>query len=164
MHDHMATKQARSRVKYPHWWDNQNLITRKFTKNEFVARVMDHMADQDEPVGSNPPTWNFPGSDIILKADTPFNAQELRRLSAGLHTHDVEEGMMDEEMSEGDLQESSPAIRSVVTVPTAHHLWEANNKNTHLVATLHHFLNSNGGSLRPLSAIMWLYSTPPSQS
>ena len=40
MHDRVAAKQARSQVKSPHWWDNQNLITGKFTKNEFVARVM----------------------------------------------------------------------------------------------------------------------------
>ena len=59
MHDRVAAKQARSRVKSPHWWDDQILITGNFTKNEFVARVMDHMADQDEPVGSNPPTRNF---------------------------------------------------------------------------------------------------------
>ena len=41
MHDRVAVKQARSRVKSPHWWDDQVLITGKFTKNEFVARVMD---------------------------------------------------------------------------------------------------------------------------
>ena len=45
MHDRVAAKQARARVKSPHWWDDQNLIKGKFTKNEFVARVMDHMAD-----------------------------------------------------------------------------------------------------------------------
>ena len=77
------------------------------------------MADQDEPVGSNPPTWNFPRSGIGLKPDTPFNIQEFRKLSAGRQTLDVEEGMTDEEMSEGDPEESYTAIRSVVTVPTA---------------------------------------------
>ena len=55
-HDRVAAKQARSRVNPPRWWDDQNLIAGKFTKNEFVSRVMDHMADQDEPVGSNRPT------------------------------------------------------------------------------------------------------------
>ena len=45
MHDRVAAKQARSRVKSPHWWDDQKVITWKFTKNEFLARVMDHMAD-----------------------------------------------------------------------------------------------------------------------
>ena len=79
MHDRVAAKQARSRVKSPHWWDDQNLITGKFTKNKFVARVMDHMANQDEPVGSNPPTWNFPPSGIGSKPDSPFNIQEFRK-------------------------------------------------------------------------------------
>ena len=78
MHDRVAAKQARSRVKSPHWWDDQNLITGKFTKNEFVARLMDHMADQDEPVASNPPMWNFRRSDIGSKTDTPFNVPEFR--------------------------------------------------------------------------------------
>ena len=89
MHDRVAAKQARSRVKSPHWWDDQNLITGKFTKDEFLARVMDHMADQEEPVGSNSPTWKFPRSGIGSKLETPFNIQEFRKLSAGLQTHDV---------------------------------------------------------------------------
>ena len=119
MHDRVVAKQARSRVKSPHWWDDEILITRKFTKNEFVARVMDHMADQDEPAGSNTPTWNFPGSGIGSKPDTPFNIQEFRKLSAVLQTHGAEEGMTDEEMSEGDPEDSYTAIWLVVTVPTA---------------------------------------------
>ena len=119
MHDRVAAKQARSRVKSPHWWDDQNLITGKFTKKEFVARVMDHMADQDETVGSNPPACNFPRSGIGSKPNIPFNIQEFRKLLAGLQTHDVEDGMTDEEMSQGDPEESCTAIRSVVTVPTA---------------------------------------------
>ena len=119
MHDRVAAKQARSRVQSPNWSDHQNLITGEFTKNESVARVMDHMDDQDEPVGSNPPTWNFPPSGIGSKPDTPFNIQELRKLSAGLQTNDVEEGMTEEEMSESNPEESYIAIWSVVTVPTA---------------------------------------------
>ena len=75
MHERVAAKQARSQVKSPHWWDDQNLITGKFTKNEFIVRVMHHMADQDKPVGSNPPTWNFPRSGIGSKPDTPFNIE-----------------------------------------------------------------------------------------
>ena len=118
MHDCVAAEQARSRVKSPHWWDDQSLTTGKFTKNEFVARVMDHMADQDESVGSNPTTWNFPRSGIRMKPDTPLNIHEFRKISAGLQIHDVEKGMTDEEMSESDLEESYTAIRSVVTVPT----------------------------------------------
>ena len=119
MHDGVAAKPARSRVKSPHWWDDQNLITGKFTKNEFRARVMDHMADEDNPLGSSPPTWNYPRWGVGSKPDTPFNVQEFRKLSVGLQTHDVEEGMPDEEMSRGDPEESYTAIRSVVTVPTA---------------------------------------------
>ena len=95
------------------------MITGKFNKNEFVATVMDHMADQDEPVGSNPPTWNFPRSGIRSKPDTPFNIQAFRKLSGGLQTHDVEEGMTDGERSKSDPEESYTGIRSVVTVPTA---------------------------------------------
>ena len=119
IHDRMAAKKARSRVKSPHCWDNQNLITGKFTKNEFVARVMEHMADSDQPVGSNPPTWQSPRSGIRSKPDTPFNIPEFRKLSAGVHTHDAEECMTDEEMSEGDPEDSYRAIRSAVTVLTA---------------------------------------------
>ena len=73
MNDGVAAKQAPSWVKSPHWWDNENLITGKFTKKEFVARVMDHIADQDEPVGSKPLTWNLPWSGIGSTPDTPFN-------------------------------------------------------------------------------------------
>ena len=86
MQDRVAAKQARARFKSPHSWDDQNLITWKFTKKEFVARVMDQMADQDEPVGSNPPTCNFPRSGIGSQPDTPFNITDFRKLSAGVHT------------------------------------------------------------------------------
>ena len=47
-------------------------------------RVMEHVADQHEPVGCNPPTWFFPPSGIESKPDTPINLQQFRRLSAGL--------------------------------------------------------------------------------
>ena len=80
---------------------------------------MDHMAGQDEPVGSNPRTSNFPRSGIRSKPDTPFNIQEFRKLSVGVLSHDGEEGMTEEEMLEGDPEESCTAIQSVVTVPTA---------------------------------------------
>ena len=77
MHYCVAAKQGRNRVKSPHWWEDQILIPGKFTKNEVVARSMDHIADQNEPVGSNPPTWNFSRSGIGSKHDTPFNIQEF---------------------------------------------------------------------------------------
>ena len=44
-------------VRSPHWSDDKMLVTGKYEKDEFVARVMDHIADQyDGPVGSDPPT------------------------------------------------------------------------------------------------------------
>ena len=68
MHDRVAAKKRRAMVTSPHWWDDKMLVTGKYEKDEFLARVMDHIADQyDGPVGSDPPTWGFPrvgtGSD-----------------------------------------------------------------------------------------------------
>ena len=68
MHDRVAAKKGRAMVTSPHWWDDKMLVTGKYEKDEFMARVMDHIADQyDGPVGSDPPTWEFPrmgaGSD-----------------------------------------------------------------------------------------------------
>ena len=60
MHDRVAAKKGRDRVTSPHWWDDKMLVTGKYEKDEFVARVMDHIADQyDGLVGSDPPTWDF---------------------------------------------------------------------------------------------------------
>ena len=60
MHDRVAAKRRRAMVTSPHWWDDKMLVTGKYEKDEFVARVMDHIADQyDGPVGSDPPTWGF---------------------------------------------------------------------------------------------------------
>ena len=60
MHDRVAARKERAQAKSPHGWDNQELVTRKFEKDEFVARVMDHLADQyDCPMGSDPLTWGF---------------------------------------------------------------------------------------------------------
>ena len=64
----VEAKKGRAMVTSPHWWDDKMLVTGKYEKDEFVARVMDHIADQyDGPVGSDPPTWEFPrmgaGSD-----------------------------------------------------------------------------------------------------
>ena len=68
MHDCVAAKKRRAMVTSPNGWDDRTLVTGKYEKDEFVARVMDHIADQyDGPVGSHPPTWDFPrmgaGSD-----------------------------------------------------------------------------------------------------
>ena len=61
MHDRVAAKKRRDMVTSPHWWDDKMLVTGKYEKDEFVARVMDHIADQyDCPVGSDPPTSDLP--------------------------------------------------------------------------------------------------------
>ena len=61
MHDRVAAKKRRAMVTSPHCWDDKMLVTGKYEKDEFVARVMDHIADQyDGPVGLDPPTWGFP--------------------------------------------------------------------------------------------------------
>ena len=57
MHDRVAAKKRRAMVTSPHWWDDKMLVDSNYEKDEFVARVMDHIADQyDGPVGSDPPT------------------------------------------------------------------------------------------------------------
>ena len=71
MHDRVAAKKGRAMVTSPHWWDDRTLVTGKYEKDEFVARVIDHIADQyDGLVGSDPLTWDFPrmgaGSDMNL--------------------------------------------------------------------------------------------------
>ena len=60
MHNRVAARKERAQAKSPHWWDNRELVTGKFEKNEFVARVMDHLADQyGGPIGFDPRTWSF---------------------------------------------------------------------------------------------------------
>ena len=61
MHDRVEAKKGRDMVTSPHWWDDKMLVTGKYEKDGFVARVMDHIADQyDGLVRSDPPTWEFP--------------------------------------------------------------------------------------------------------
>ena len=74
----------------------KNFIMGKLTKNEFMARVMDHMAHHYEPVGSYPPKRNFPHSGIGWKPNTPFNIRHFIKLLAGMHTHNIAEGLTDE--------------------------------------------------------------------
>ena len=88
MHDRVAAEKGLAMVTSPHWWDDKMLVTGKYEKDEFVARVMDHIADQyDGPVGSDPPTWDFPrmgaGSD-----KNSADAANFRRLSVGSMPHD----------------------------------------------------------------------------
>ena len=117
MHDRVAAKKGRAMVTSPHWWDDRMLVTGKYEKDEFLARVMDHIADQYEGlVGSDPPTWNFPrmgaGSD-----KNSADAANFRRLSVGSMPHDDEDGISDEEKSDSDPEEAYTAVRSVVSIP-----------------------------------------------
>ena len=117
MHDRVAAKKRRAMVTSPHWWDDKMLVTGKYEKDEFVARVMDHIADRyDGPVGSDLPTWDFPrmgaGSDKN-SADAP----NIRRLSVGSMSDDDEDGISDEEKSDSDPEEAYNAVRSVVSIP-----------------------------------------------
>ena len=112
-----AAKKGRAMVTSLHWWDDKMLVTGKYEKDEFVARVMDHIGDQyDGPVGSDPPTWDFPrmgaGSD-----KNSADAANFRRLSVGSMPHDDEDGISDEEKSDSDLEEAYTAVRSVVSIP-----------------------------------------------
>ena len=117
MHDRVVAKKGRAMVTSPHWWDDKMLVTGKYEKDKFVARVMDHIADHyDGPVGSDPPTWDFPrmgaGSD-----KNSADAANFRRLSVGSAPHDDEEGISHEEKSDSDLEEAYTAVRSVVSIP-----------------------------------------------
>ena len=105
MHDSVAAKKRRAMVTSLHWSDDNMLVTGKYEKDEFVARVMDHIADQyDGPVGSDPPTWDFPR----MGAESDKNladAANFRRLSLGSAPHDDEDGISDEEKSDSDTEE-----------------------------------------------------------
>ena len=117
MHDRVAAKQRRAMVTSPHWWDDKMLVTGKYEKDEFVARVMDHIADQyDGPVGSDPPTWGFPRVGTGSDEHQP-EAANFRRLSVGSMPHDDEDGISDEEKSDSDPEEAYTAVRSVVSIP-----------------------------------------------
>ena len=87
MQDRVAAKKRRAMVTSPHWWDDKMLVTGKYEKDEFVARVMDHIADQyDGPVGSDPSTWGFPRVGTGSDEHQP-EAANFRRLSVGIATH-----------------------------------------------------------------------------
>ena len=80
-------------------------MTGKFQKDEFVAGVMDHLADQyDGPVGSDRPTN---GSRRLGKKVDKFHsvARKFQRLLVGTAAHVVEQGISDEEMLDVDPQE-----------------------------------------------------------
>ena len=117
MHDRVAAKKKRAMVTSPHWWDDKMLVTGKYEKDEFVARVMDHIADQyDGPVGSDPPTWDFPRMGAESDKNQP-DAANFRRLSVGRAPQDDGDGISDEEKSDSDPEEAYTAVRSVVWIP-----------------------------------------------
>ena len=117
MHDRVAARKERARAKSPHWWDARELVTGKVEKDEFVARVMDHLADQyDGPIGSDPRTWGFPRVGDKFDELQPV-AQSFRRLSVGTAAHVDKQGIWDEELSDVDLQEAYTAVKSVVSIP-----------------------------------------------
>ena len=116
MHDRVAAKKGRAMVTSPHWWNDKMLLIGKYEKDEFVVRVMDHIADQyDGPVGWDLPTWDFSrmwaGNDKNLA-----DAANFRRLSVGSAPHDDEDGISDEEKSDSDPEEAYTAVRSVVLI------------------------------------------------
>ena len=116
MHDRVAAKKQRAMVTSPHLSDDKMMVTGKYEKDVFVARVMDHIADQyDGPVGSDPPTWDFPrmgaGSD-----KNSADAANFRTLSVGSMPHDNEDRISDEEKSDSFLEEASTAVWKVVSI------------------------------------------------
>ena len=110
MHDRVAAKKARAMVTSLHWWDDKMLVTGKYEKDEFGARIMDHFADQyDGPVRSEPPTWDFPRMGAGSDKNQP-DAGNFRRLSVESAPHDNEDGISDEEKSETDPEEAYTAM------------------------------------------------------
>ena len=92
-------------------------MTGKFEKDEFVARMIDHLADQyDGPIGFDPPTWGIPRVGDKFDEFQPV-ARNVRSLSVGTAAHVDEQGISDEEMSDVDSQEAYTAVKSVVSIP-----------------------------------------------
>ena len=117
MHNRVAAKKGRAMVTSPHWWDDQMLVTGKYEKDEFVARAMDHITDQyDGPVGSDPPTWDFPRMGAGNNKNQA-HAATFGRLLVGSAPHDDGDGGSDEEKSDSDPEEAYTAVRSVVSIP-----------------------------------------------
>ena len=82
-----------------------------------MARVRDHLADQyDGPIGSDPPTWDFPSVGDEFDEFQPV-ARNFRRLSVGTAAHVNEQGISDEEILDVDTQEAYTTVKSVVSIP-----------------------------------------------
>ena len=39
------------------WWEVDSIVSGSYHGDTFVRRVLDHMSNQDEPIGGNPPTY-----------------------------------------------------------------------------------------------------------
>ena len=58
-------------------------MTGKFERDELVAGVMDHLADQyNGPIGFDPPTWGFPKVGDKFDEFQPM-AQNLSKIIGG---------------------------------------------------------------------------------
>ena len=85
MHDRVAAKKRRAIVTSPHWWDEKMLVTGKYDKDEFVARVMDHIADQyDGSVGSDPQTLGFSKTGNRERQE-PARGRKFSKIIGGNH-------------------------------------------------------------------------------
>ena len=88
MHDRVAATRERAAVTSPHWGDENRLVTGKYEKDQLVARVMDHLADQyDGLVGSDLPTWGFPRAGTNLDKNLS-ETTNFRGLSVATAAHD----------------------------------------------------------------------------
>ena len=117
MHERVAARKERARAKSQHWWDDLELVTGKFEEDEFVARVMDHLANQyDGAIGSDPRTWGFARFGDKFDELQP-SGRNFRKLSVGTAALVDEQGILDKEMSDVDPQEAYTAVKSVVSIP-----------------------------------------------
>ena len=113
----MAARNKQAQAKSPHWWDDQELVGGKLEKDNFVARVMDHLENQyDGSIGSDPRTWGYSrvGDKVGQLQPVP---PIFRTLSVGMTAHVDEQGISDEEMSNVAPQEAYTAVKSVVSIP-----------------------------------------------
>ena len=85
MHDRVSAKKRRAMVTSPHWWDDKMLVTGKYEKDEFVARVMDHIADQyDGPVRVGPADMGF-SKNGCRERQEPARCRKFSKIIGGKH-------------------------------------------------------------------------------
>ena len=104
MHGCVATTLARSRVKSLQWWGDQNLITGNIT-TKHLRRGLRTTWPINRSLWFPTHCVEFPTLGYQLQPDTAYNIQESRKLSASMHSYDVEEGMTDEEMLQGNPED-----------------------------------------------------------